>query len=120
MVPEPEHTPRARNEESDTDTIIINEVQLLLAEKRTSLSSLRTGIAVFALPLSVLSVLIATSRYYDIMNVMPLLLPLLLLSAALVILGTYLVVRAIVRIRHFTRLITAIKKKHSRIGEFID
>jgi uncharacterized membrane protein YidH (DUF202 family) len=104
----------------DPDTIIINDVQLLLAEKRTSLAALRTGIAVFALPLSVLSILIATSRYYDIMHVMPLLLPLLLLSAALVILGTYLVMRAIIRIRHFTRLITAIKKKHSRIREFID
>lgn len=120
MVPEPEHIPVARDEEPETDTIIINEVQLLLAEKRTSLAALRTGIAVFALPLSVLSILIATSKYYDIMHVMPLLLPLLLLSAALVILGTYLVMRAILRIRHFTRLITAIKKKHSRIGEFID
>lgn len=42
--------------------IIINEVQLLLAEKRTTLASMRAGIAVFALPLSVLSVLIATSK----------------------------------------------------------
>jgi hypothetical protein len=43
--------------------IIINEVQLLLAEKRTSLSSMRNGITVFVLPLSVLSILIATSKY---------------------------------------------------------
>ena len=41
--------------------LILNEVQLLLAEKRTSLSAMRIGIAVFAFPLSVLSVLIATS-----------------------------------------------------------
>ena len=40
------------------DAIVINEVQLILAEKRTSLASLRTGIAVFALPLTVLSFLI--------------------------------------------------------------
>ena len=32
-------------------SIAINEVQLLLAEKRTSLSVMRTGIAVLALPL---------------------------------------------------------------------
>ena len=31
----------------ELNTIIINEVQLILAEKRTSLSTLRTGIAVF-------------------------------------------------------------------------
>ena len=47
------------------DNVIFGEIQVLLAEKRTALASLRTGIAVFALPLSVLSVLIATSRYYN-------------------------------------------------------
>ena len=52
--------------------ILINEVQLILAEKRTSLASLRTGIAVFAIPLSIMGVLIATSRYYEIVEVLPL------------------------------------------------
>ena len=57
------------------DNMIFGEIQVLLAEKRTALASLRTGIAVFALPLSVLSALIATSRYYSIEKVMPLLAP---------------------------------------------
>src|SRR4029450_13428815 len=34
------------------DNAIFGEIQVLLAEKRTALASLRTGIAVFALPLS--------------------------------------------------------------------
>jgi uncharacterized membrane protein YkgB len=100
--------------------IIINEIQLLLAERRTSLAAMRTGIAVFVLPLSVLSVLIATSRYYDIVHVMHLLLPLMVLCAALVVLGAYLIIRAIIRIRRQDRHIVAIKRKHSRIAEFID
>ena len=37
------------------DNVIFGEIQVLLAEKRTALASLRTGIAVFALPLTVLS-----------------------------------------------------------------
>ena len=106
--------------EWESEGIIINEVQLILAEKRTSLSALRTGIAVFVLPLSVLSVLIATSRYYDILHVVHLLAPLLILCVALVILGTYLVVRSIIRIRHQDRHILEIKRKHSKIAEFID
>ena len=53
------------------DNVIFGEIQVLLAEKRTPLPSLRTGIAVFALPLSVLSALIATSRYYSMEKVMP-------------------------------------------------
>lgn len=103
-----------------TESIIINEVQLLLAEKRTSLAAMRTGIAVFALPLTVMSVLIATSKYYDIVHVMHLLVPLLALCAALVFLGTYLIVRSIIRLLRHDRHISEIKRKHSTIAEFID
>jgi len=104
----------------DLDNIIINEIQLLLAEKRTSLSAMRTGIAVFVLPLSVLSVLIATSKYYNFIHVMHLLLPLLGLCAALIALGAYLIIHAIIKIRHQDRHILEIKRKHSRIAEFLD
>ena len=104
----------------EPDTIIINEVQLLLAEKRTSLAVMRTGITVFVLPLSVLSVLVATSRYYDLSLVMHFLLPLLSLCLALIILGSYLIIRAIIRLHNQDRHILAIKLKHGRIAEFID
>src|SRR5215467_8119200 len=77
------------------ENVIFGEIQVLLAEKRTTLASLRTGIAVFALPLSVLSALVATSRYYSIERVMPLLAPLMLLNLGLVVLGTWLVFRSI-------------------------
>jgi uncharacterized membrane protein YkgB len=104
---------------SRAEGVVINEVQLLLAEKRTSLATMRTGIAVFTLPLSVLSILIATSRYYEVSQVMPFLLPLLLICGALVLLGCYLVVRAIQRIRHQERLILAIKRRNGWIAEFL-
>ena len=102
------------------DSLLINEIQLLLAEKRTSMSTMRTGIAVFVLPLSVLSLLIATSKYYDIVHVMHLLLPLLGLCLALVVLGGYLVIRAIIRMRRQDQHILEIKRKHSRIAALID
>ena len=101
-------------------TLVINEVQMILAEKRTALSAMRTGIAVFALPLSVLSILVATSRYYDVLQVMHLLVPLLVLCAALVLLGAYLVINAIRRIHHYDRLIRELKAKYSAIAEFLD
>src|SRR6266403_4662976 len=87
------------------DNLIFGEIQVLLSEKRTALSSLRTGIAIFALPLSVLSVLIATSHYYKIEKVMPLLVPLLLLNFGLVVLGSWLVYHSIGRLHHYDRLI---------------
>jgi len=109
-----------KNDKKISDSIVINEVQLLLAEKRTSLSVMRTGITVLALPLSVLSVLIATSKYYDIFNVMNMLIPLMIINAILIILGSFLVVRSFLRIHHHDSLIQKLKKKHSTISEFID
>ena len=102
------------------DDVIFGEIQVLLAEKRTALSSLRTGIAVFALPFSVLSVLIATSRYYSFGKVMPLLAPLLLLNLGLVVLGSWLIFRSIHRIHHFEGRIRELSQKYRSIAEFIE
>ena len=108
------------NEPPKLDNLIFGEIQVLLAEKRTSLAALRTGIAVFALPLSVLSVLIATSRYYSFGKVMPLLVPLLLLNFGLVTLGSWLIYRSIHRIHHYERRIRELSQKYRSIAEFIE
>ncbi len=102
------------------DTETFNEAQLVLSEKRTALSTLRTGIAVFAFPLSVLSVLIATSNSYRISEVIYWLVPLLVLNAGLVTLGVYLVMIAVRRIRHYDRLLDMLKRKNRRLAELMD
>ena len=108
---------RANEELTNT---LLGEIQIIPAEKRTSLSFLRTGIAVFVLQLSVLSALIATSRYYDFAGDKPLIIPLLVLCAILVLLGFYLVVRAVIRILHYDLVIRKIKEQHSVLREFLD
>ena len=50
--------------------LVFDQIQLILAEKPTALSTMRTGIAVFALPISAFSVLIVASRYYDASQVL--------------------------------------------------
>jgi len=101
------------------DSNVFGEIQLILAEKRTALASMRTGIAVFALPLSVLSALIATSKYYNIEHVIHFLLPLLALNLGLIVLGSYLVIHSIARLRHYDGLIKTLKKEHSAIAQFV-
>jgi uncharacterized membrane protein YidH (DUF202 family) len=101
------------------ENIVINEVQLLLAEKRTSLSTLRTGITVFVLPLSVLGVLVTTSRYYDFHRVLMLIVPLLTICAGLVAVGTYLILRAMFKLHYYDRKIHELKSEYPRIGKFI-
>lgn len=108
------------NIEVETTPIAINEAQLVLAEKRTSLAVLRTGIAVLVLPLSVLGLLIATSKYYDVSRVTHFLVPLGILILFLIAFGVYLIIRSIIRMRHYDHLIRKIKLKHSVVAEFID
>ena len=105
---------------AEASALIFDEIQLILAEKRTALSTLRAGTAVLILPLSVFSVLIATSRYYDLFRVMYFLIALLALNVALIALGFYLIVHSIRRIHRYDRQIREIKLKHSAIAEFID
>jgi uncharacterized membrane protein YidH (DUF202 family) len=100
--------------------VVINEAQLILAEKRTSLAVMRTGIAVLALPLSVMSLLIATSKYYNILHVLHFLIPLGILNLVLIVFGAYLIIRSIIKMKHYDRLIHKIKLKHSVLGEFIE
>ena len=105
--------------EPDSDLMILNEVQLLLSEKRTVLSALRTGIAIFAFPLSVLSVLIATSRSYEPSEVLQWLIPLVALNIGLTALGVYLIVSAFRRIHRYDRLIEEFKRQHSRLARLM-
>ena len=104
----------------ESDAIIINEAQLLLAEKRTSMAAMRTGIAVFALPLSVLGLLIATSRNYDILHVLPLIIPLGIMLIALIILGSYLIVKALRNIHRYDQMILKLKACHTKLSQFLD
>jgi len=101
------------------DGVLINEIQLLLAEKRTYLAFLRTGIAIIALPLSLVSFLIATSQHYHVIQVWPLLLPLLCACAALAVFGVLMIRGAVQKIRHAENLIQKLKEKNSVISEFI-
>jgi uncharacterized membrane protein YidH (DUF202 family) len=118
--PSDSYSESLREQSGEPSNFILGEIQVLLAEKRTALSSLRTGIAIFALPLSVLSVLIATSHYYSFEKVMPLLLPLLLLNLGLVVLGSWLIYHSICRLHRYDRLIRKLTQKYQSIAEFIE
>ncbi len=99
--------------------IIINEAQLILAEKRTSLAALRTGIAIVALPMSLTTFLIATSRYYDMDDVLHFLLPVGALNLALLVLGAWLSLRAVRRLRQQEQMLRLLKERHGTLAEFL-
>ena len=95
-------------------------LQLLLAEKRTAMAMLRTGIAVMALPMSVISFLVVTSRLYDILHVNYLVIPLLVVAGLLVILSGYLILRAVLQLHFYDRSLKRLKSGHPQLMAILD
>lgn len=106
--------------EAASESVDVGRIQLLLAEKRTSLAALRTGIAIFTLPLSVTTVLVTTSRFYNFFDNLHYLIPLLLLCAILGAAGTYLMVVSLIRFRHQGAQIQAIKDSNPKWVSLLD
>ena len=105
--------------EQQNDILSINQVQLLLAEKRTALAIMRTGIAVFALPLSIFSALIATSKWYEAVDVGPLLALVSLMNISLIIFSVYLITRSLRRMHQYDRMIADIKYNNQSLRKLI-
>ena len=98
---------------------IYNRINVLLAEKRTSLAVLRTAIAIFTLRISVFTVLIATSRYYDVSAVLHFIIPLIIICAILVFLGTYFIYRSFKKIKRIDNTIREIKMRNECANDIL-
>lgn len=99
---------------------IINEVELILSEKRTALSALRTGIAIIMFPLSVLTVLVATSRFFDIKEALFYAIPLGLFCLVLLIYGVVLVVRSSKSIKKYDKVAKKLLKQSDYLSQLLD
>lgn len=102
------------------EALRLQEVQVLLSAKRTSLSTLQTGIALLALPLSVVSFLVATSQFWQILDILYLMAPLLAFCATLVGLGSYLIMRAITGIQGIDRKIRRVSEDDARLRDLVE
>ena len=74
-------------------------IRTIEAEKRTHLAELRTGIGILTIPFSLTTILIATSNYYEIESVLYFISGLITGIIVLTIVGGYLVVKALRKIR---------------------
>lgn len=103
-----------------TREMVFDEVNLLLSEKRTALSILRTGIAVFLIPLSIGSVLIATSQLYKPEKILFLLVPVLAGCTLLILISLWLVVTAFVKLRRYENQLSQIIEKNQFLRPFVE
>lgn len=79
-------------------------IRTIDAEKRTHLAELRTGIGILTVPLSLLTILIATSNYYSVEQVFGYIFGLVIGIIILFFVGGYLVLSSLRRIRSDNRL----------------
>jgi hypothetical protein len=113
-------TPKKIKKEIKLDqALLMSEVQLLLAEKRTSFALLRTGVSVSLVPLSMWTVLVATSKLYDPFSVLWLLIPIMAIAIALFTLGIYLVVHAFQHIRHADLTLHALRQSDTLLEDLL-
>lgn len=99
--------------------LLMSEVQLLLAEKRTSFALLRTGVTVSLIPVSIWTVLVTTSRLWNPFDVMWLLAPVMIVAVALFGLGNYLVVHALIHLRHCDRTLAGLRRTDTLLEELL-
>ena len=97
----------------DEDNLILDELLTFHQEKRTVLAMIRMGIGTLIAQLSILGFLIATSRYYQWMEVVHLVIPFILLNLIVFGIASYLIFPSILKIHQLDRLIL----RHNKFPE---
>jgi hypothetical protein len=92
----------------------------VLAEKRTSLAVLRTGVTVGLIPLSITTVLVTLSGVYDWLKNLHFLIPMYAVLTFLTLVSLYLIARALRRIHHQDELLEKLRRSSPALGPFID
>ena len=108
------------NKNVDVDNLIVEEILVLLQEKRTALRMVRIGIAAIIAQITILGFLIATSKYYEWMEVMHLWIPFVLLNLVVLGIAGYFIFGSLIYIRRLDRQVHRYKKSHSVIANFMD
>ena len=99
--------------------LLMTEVQLLLAEKRTSYALLRTGVTVSLIPVSIWTLLISTSRMWNVFDVLWLFVPVMIVATVLCLLGTWLVLHALAHLQHIERTLEGLRKSDTLLEDLM-
>lgn len=110
------HNDDSNKVDNDDFEFVMALIRTIEAEKRTHFAELRTGIGVMAIPLSLLTILIATSDYYSVGQVIGLIIGLIIGIIVLVAIGMYLVVDSLKRLKHKRRLLRRLGLDSESIG----
>lgn len=111
-----------RNKQSNlkpSEQLLLNEVQVLLAEKRTYYSLMRSALAIFTLPLTVVLFLISTAPVHGLFDKPWLSVTIMAMLLVISFTGITQVIRASEKIKKLHRMIEIIKTQNKRIAEIV-
>ena len=101
------------------DNLIVDEILVLLHEKRTSLRMVRIGISAVIAQIAILGFLIATSKHYERIQIMHLWIPFALLNLVVLGVAGYFIFGSLIQIRRLDRQILRYKTRHGKIAEIM-
>ncbi len=89
-----------------------SKVMTLLSEKRTILSEIRTWVTMFLVPLSILTVILGISKFYDISKLLEIIIIVLIICFLLLIILAYYISKSLLKLFEFNK---RIKKYDGRL-----
>ncbi len=102
-----------------SEQLLLAEIQVLLAEKRTYYAMLRSAIAISTLPLTVIAFLIATSHIHGLFDNLWLSTVVIIVLGAVSVIGISFIARSNRRIRKINSMVERIKRDNKRIAEIV-
>lgn len=89
-----------------------SKIMTLLSEKRTILSEIRTWVTMFLVPLSILTIILGISKFYDVSRLLEIIIVVLVVCFLLLIILAYYLSKSLIKLFEFNK---RIKKYDSRI-----
>lgn len=108
-----------KNSSNEQEKLLLSEISFLLSEKRTYLSLLRTGIAVFGVPITVLALLLATDGVHQVFQKVWLAFIIVSGLTIVALFGLWVFFYAEKKILKINRMVEKIEKENKRIAELV-
>jgi hypothetical protein len=106
--------------DNGVEKFFIDEIMIILEEKKISLSFIRVGISILAAQVFAISFLIATSKFYTLIEVMHMTIPFYFINVFLFLLALYLIISSLVQIKSYNRALLEYKKRSRHISNLME
>ncbi|MCA1905341.1 MAG: hypothetical protein LDL11_01970 [Desulfarculus sp.] len=110
---------RAGEAPASSDLLVMEEIKLIFKEKEIALQQARVGIMILLFQSLLFCVLIIFSKNYLAIEILHLVVPFYLVNAGLFLLGVYLLLHSLRKIRSYDATVARLRAAYREIGDLI-